>query len=222
MRARSPKARTASWSARRWSSAARQPRRDGKATAKTVTAVTGLVRRDLAARRARRAAQPPNRLAATSLPGLTRQSIMPRASIASLMHARVEPGHDSGAAATDELDHQCRPAEDPLVLRREVPENLWIKCPETGQMVFHKDLEANQFVIPGFDLSHAHRRDGAAASRCSTAATFDDIALPRGRARSAEIPRRAPLRRPPQGRPHQDRHAGRHEGRLSASSTACR
>ena len=23
--------------------------------------------------------------------------------------------------------------------RRETPENLWIKCPETGQMVFHKD-----------------------------------------------------------------------------------
>jgi acetyl-CoA carboxylase carboxyl transferase subunit beta len=33
--------------------------------------------------------------------------------------------------------------------RRETPENLWIKCPETGQMVFHKDLEQNNFVIPG-------------------------------------------------------------------------
>jgi len=33
-------------------------------------------------------------------------------------------------------------------LRREVPENLWVKCPETGQLVFYKDLEANQFVIP--------------------------------------------------------------------------
>lgn len=33
-------------------------------------------------------------------------------------------------------------------LRRETPENLWIKCPETGQLVFYKDVEANQFVIP--------------------------------------------------------------------------
>jgi acetyl-CoA carboxylase carboxyl transferase subunit beta len=32
--------------------------------------------------------------------------------------------------------------------RREVPENLWIKCPETGEMVFHKDLESNKWVIP--------------------------------------------------------------------------
>jgi len=41
---------------------------------------------------------------------------------------------------------------------REVPENLWIKCPETGEMVFHKDLEANQFVIPS---SNFHMRIGA-------------------------------------------------------------
>jgi len=32
--------------------------------------------------------------------------------------------------------------------KREVPENMWVKCPETGQMVFYRDLEANQFVIP--------------------------------------------------------------------------
>ncbi|MFK8253525.1 acetyl-CoA carboxylase, carboxyltransferase subunit beta [Ancylobacter terrae] len=62
-------------------------------------------------------------------------------------------------------------------LRREVPENLWVKCPETGQMVFHKDLEANLHVIPG---SGFHMRmDPMARLR----ATFDgghwyDIALP--------------------------------------------
>ncbi len=36
-----------------------------------------------------------------------------------------------------------------LTTKREVPDNLWVKCPETGQMVFYKDLEANQFVVPG-------------------------------------------------------------------------
>jgi acetyl-CoA carboxylase carboxyl transferase subunit beta len=38
-----------------------------------------------------------------------------------------------------------------LTTRREVPDNLWVKCPESGQMVFYKDLEANQFVVPGSD-----------------------------------------------------------------------
>src|SRR5665213_1169043 len=41
------------------------------------------------------------------------------------------------------------------VVRREVPENMWIKDPDSGQMVFFKDLEANQFVFPGSD--HHHR-----------------------------------------------------------------
>ena len=35
------------------------------------------------------------------------------------------------------------------LLRRETPENLWVKCPESGQLVFHKDLEANLMVVPG-------------------------------------------------------------------------
>jgi acetyl-CoA carboxylase carboxyl transferase subunit beta len=61
--------------------------------------------------------------------------------------------------------------------RRDVPENLWIKCPETGQLVFHKDVEANQWVIPG---SNYHMRMSASAR---LKATFDnetwlDIAVP--------------------------------------------
>src|SRR3954462_3162741 len=35
------------------------------------------------------------------------------------------------------------------LFKRESPDNLWIKCPETGQVVFHKDVEANGWVIPG-------------------------------------------------------------------------
>src|SRR5438128_10917180 len=34
-------------------------------------------------------------------------------------------------------------------LKRETQENLWVKCPESGQLVFHKDLEANLYVVPG-------------------------------------------------------------------------
>jgi acetyl-CoA carboxylase carboxyl transferase subunit beta len=44
------------------------------------------------------------------------------------------------------------------LFKRETPENLWIKCPDTGQMVFHKDVEANQWVIPG---SNYHMRMSA-------------------------------------------------------------
>ena len=45
-----------------------------------------------------------------------------------------------------------------LTTKREVPDNLWRTCPVTGQMVFHKDLEANQYVFPGSDY---HDRMGA-------------------------------------------------------------
>jgi len=34
-------------------------------------------------------------------------------------------------------------------LKRETPENLWVKCPDSGQLVFHKDLENNLYVVPG-------------------------------------------------------------------------
>ena len=44
------------------------------------------------------------------------------------------------------------------ILRRETPENMWIKCPDSGQLVFYKDVEANQFVIPG---SNYHMRMSA-------------------------------------------------------------
>ena len=46
------------------------------------------------------------------------------------------------------ITNYVRPKITSLLTRSEVPENLWIKCPETGEMVFHKDLEANQWVIP--------------------------------------------------------------------------
>src|SRR5687767_6023350 len=63
------------------------------------------------------------------------------------------------------------------LLRREVPENMWVKCPETGQMVFYKDLEANQFVIPG---SNYHMRMSAVArlKALFDDAAFEDIPLP--------------------------------------------
>ena len=41
------------------------------------------------------------------------------------------------------------PPKIKAILKRETPENLWVKCPESGQLVNHKDIEANLFVVPG-------------------------------------------------------------------------
>jgi acetyl-CoA carboxylase carboxyl transferase subunit beta len=62
-------------------------------------------------------------------------------------------------------------------LRRETPENLWIKCPETGQLVFYKDVEANQFVIPS---SNYHMRISAPMrlKAMFDGGEFEDITLP--------------------------------------------
>src|SRR5262245_32967595 len=58
------------------------------------------------------------------------------------------------------LTNVVRPKIRSFLNRRESPENLWIKCPETGQLVFYKDVETNQFVIP---VSSYHMRMGATA-----------------------------------------------------------
>ncbi len=75
------------------------------------------------------------------------------------------------------ISNVVRPKIRSLLQRKDVPENLWIKCPETGQLVFHKDVESNQWVIPN---SNYHMRMNAAAR---LKATFDgetwlDVAVP--------------------------------------------
>jgi acetyl-CoA carboxylase carboxyl transferase subunit beta len=70
-----------------------------------------------------------------------------------------------------------RPKIRSLLTRKDVPENLWIKCPDTGQLVFHKDVEANQWVIPN---SNYHMRMSATARLKSMfdGETWLDIPLP--------------------------------------------
>jgi len=41
------------------------------------------------------------------------------------------------------ISNYVRPRINSLFSRREIPENLWIKCPECGQMLFHRELEDN-------------------------------------------------------------------------------
>ena len=76
------------------------------------------------------------------------------------------------------LTNVVRPKLTSFLNKRESPENLWIKCPVTGEMVFHRDVEANQWVIPNseYHMKIAARRrlellfdDGA----------FDELTLPK-------------------------------------------
>src|SRR5262249_32272752 len=75
------------------------------------------------------------------------------------------------------ISNVVRPKIRNYFARRDTPENLWIKCPETGQLVFYKDVEANQFVIPG---SNYHMRMAATARLKSMFdnQTWFDVAVP--------------------------------------------
>ena len=58
------------------------------------------------------------------------------------------------------INSVVRPKIRSILRKKDMPDNLWVKCPETGQMIYYKDLEANQFVVPG---SNFHMRMSAAA-----------------------------------------------------------
>jgi len=75
------------------------------------------------------------------------------------------------------ISNVVRPKIRSFLNRRETPENLWIKCPESGQLVFYKDVETNQFVIPG---SNYHMRMSATARLKSMfdGETWLDIGVP--------------------------------------------
>ncbi len=47
------------------------------------------------------------------------------------------------------IDNVVRPKIRSFLNKKESPDNLWVKCPVSGEMVFYKDLEANQWVVPG-------------------------------------------------------------------------
>ncbi len=49
------------------------------------------------------------------------------------------------------ISNYVRPRINSLFSRREIPENLWIKCPECGQMLFHRELEDNLRVCSNCD-----------------------------------------------------------------------
>ena len=59
----------------------------------------------------------------------------------------MSDNQDSGNFAMNWMSNVV-PPKIRSFLRRETPENLWVKCPESGELVFHKDLESNLYVVP--------------------------------------------------------------------------
>ena len=79
------------------------------------------------------------------------------------------------------LTNFVRPKLRALVAKKEVPENLWQKCANCGQMIFHRDLEANLWVCPHCD----HHMRVCASKRMEW--LFDD-----GEYHCIELPKTAP------------------------------
>jgi acetyl-CoA carboxylase carboxyl transferase subunit beta len=68
-----------------------------------------------------------------------------------------------------------------LVARRETPENLWVKCPDTGEMIYRADLEAALWVTPagrhmriGPKLRFAYTFDGGVCETIPAPTAKDD------------------------------------------------
>jgi acetyl-CoA carboxylase carboxyl transferase subunit beta len=60
------------------------------------------------------------------------------------------PDEDKNKPPRERLGWLARiaPGVRRLVTRRETPDNLWVKCPDTGEMIYRPDLEAALWVTP--------------------------------------------------------------------------
>ncbi len=68
-----------------------------------------------------------------------------------------------------------------FVSKRETPENLWVKCPDSGEMIYRPDLEAALWVTPagrhmriGPELRFRYTFDGGAFEAIDTPKVFED------------------------------------------------
>jgi acetyl-CoA carboxylase carboxyl transferase subunit beta len=61
-------------------------------------------------------------------------------------------------------------------VKRDTPDNMWVKDPDTGEMVFYKDLEANHFVFPA--SGHHHRMPVEARLKHMFDAEFETLVFP--------------------------------------------
>ena len=82
-------------------------------------------------------------------------------------HRNDKPGRNTAHRERSGWLSRIAPGVRNAFSKRETPENLWVKCPDTGEMIYRPDLEAALWVTP----SGHHMRIGAEAR---LRFTFDD------------------------------------------------
>ena len=92
-----------------------------------------------------------------------------------LKNETTSPSGSAGKERTGWLS-RIAPGVRNAFSKRETPENLWVKCPDTGEMIYRPDLEAALWVTP----SGHHMRIGAAQRLRYTfdGGVFERIASP--------------------------------------------
>ena len=75
------------------------------------------------------------------------------------------------------IDNVLPPKIRSFLNKRETPENLWVKDPESGEMVFYRDLEANQWVVPGSGY-HMKIKAGDRMANFLDGGKYDSVPLP--------------------------------------------
>ncbi|MZR13562.1 acetyl-CoA carboxylase carboxyltransferase subunit beta [Maritimibacter sp. DP07] len=75
------------------------------------------------------------------------------------------------------ISNYVRPRINSLFSRREVPENLWIKCPECGTMLFHRELSDNLNVCGSCD-HHMAMTPRERFSKLFDGGTFAEVSVP--------------------------------------------
>jgi acetyl-CoA carboxylase carboxyl transferase subunit beta len=75
------------------------------------------------------------------------------------------------------ITNYVRPTINSLFSRREMPENLWVKCPECGTMLFHRELTDNLQVCSNCD-HHMPIAPRARFTALFDGGVFSEVAVP--------------------------------------------
>jgi acetyl-CoA carboxylase carboxyl transferase subunit beta len=104
------------------------------------------------------------------------------------------PAESGGAGyGMNWLSDYVRPKINSLFSRREMPENLWRKCDNCGQMIFHRELR-DALRLPGLRPPHDDLARARVSMRCSTAATGSRRRRPRSRPTRSSSATRSAIR----------------------------
>jgi acetyl-CoA carboxylase carboxyl transferase subunit beta len=90
--------------------------------------------------------------------------------------AQAKPSRERGGWLS-----KIAPGVRRLVAKRDAPADLWVKCPDTGEMIYRPDLEAALWVTPagrhmriGPDLRFAYTFDGGVHDELTSPTATDD------------------------------------------------